>query len=191
MKTKYPTRKFKTNFDIERFAKSLIKNRGVQYLGSGAFAVVYGKNGRVWKIGKTKHHGNGYLAYVRQVLNNGGNNPYLPRIYDVTLFDYRGEGYYCVQMEHLIDSDNIPWGVKTKCLSKFKIECCDNLAYPSSYLRKVPKNSHEYKLGTLMRRLFRLVGSSRDTHDGNVMYRVTGNKRKRYQMVVTDPICIW
>lgn len=80
------------------FAHKIEHDRNFTPLGAGAFATVYGHREDptyAIKVGKTKT--DGYLAYLKMVMEDHEDNQFSPRIYWLRVFDTG----YIVKMERL------------------------------------------------------------------------------------------
>ncbi len=159
-------------------ARYLKARRGMQLLGAGAFARVYGRanHRRVVKIGETW---DSYLKYVKMI-GLQSDNPYFPRIHDVKINRHENRDYYVIEMEKLIKWGNVPKKVRDAALEKLGARDL----WDANYLRiKEAAGELEREAIKLLQKLW-YRGTSRDVHRGNVMFRKRG---RGYQLVFTDP----
>lgn len=158
--------------------RHLRANRGMQLLGRGAFARVYGRPNarRVVKIGETWDR---YLKFVKRV-GLRSDNPHFPKLHDVQINRHEGRDYYVIEMEKLIKWGNVPKDVRKQALAKFGVDNIYDLGYT-----RIPNITGEAAREAI--RTIRKVwytGGSRDMHRGNVMFRKKG---KGFQVVLIDP----
>lgn len=142
-----------------------------------------GSYAQVWDFGKGvvkyQSYGSGYIAYLRWMINNQ-NNPYIPRLYRVDLFQ-SDESICIVYMEKL----------KEICSSSegdYEIynRMANFILYDESAMIKAePKTNWRY-----LRHIRQFMNDNRgthswDIHDGNIMLR---RVRGKYRAVLTDPL---
>lgn len=108
------------NIDVEVPSRHLInwlRSQKLRRIGSGSYGEVYGRKGfkRVFKIGDIDEN-SAYLDFVFKVIKQRKQNPYLPRIHNVTFFRHKPNidndyaereicDYFLIEMERL---DKLP-----------------------------------------------------------------------------------
>lgn len=171
--------------DRDEYTAKLRKDRDMKYIGSGAFATVFGRNdyNRVVKVGHAcEGFDDPYLQFV-ELVGLKSRNIHFPRIYKVELFKgTEGEKFYAVEMERLV-----PYGkVRTAAAKKaFKqslgIPYIERMEEPDEMF---PSTRHGKRVQKVLKVLYRRDNNP-DMHDGNIMWRKKG---RGYQLVITDPV---
>lgn len=160
-----------------------LRDQGFRLAGSGAFASVYvnNKTKRAVKLGQKD---DGYIVFAQAVYelqnNRKRKNPYLPRIYNLTM---RSQ-WYMVEMEVLKPIRRTPYLKDARVLC----ECIERVLVGGSRPRDIA--GYVDKFGADVWELTALIGlvcndaaraPSVDLHDFNIMLRGK-------QLVVTDPV---
>lgn len=197
---------FSTRQEADRLKAAARK--GAKYLGSGAFATTYLKSGRNPHVVKIGSMGDAYIEYAKKVIQSKSKNPFLPKLYSLTLYKAIGENlpeieyneFYVVKMERLYDLED-----KHENNIGRIVDMMEQLLEYNYSVDKWMK-SNEYgsfsvpgvlevktvvnrKALTLLKDLRKIVMKALrngcgdwDIHDGNIMVRKNG------QLVLTDPI---
>lgn len=169
----------------------------IEYLDDGAFSSVYVHPThhdiavKVYSINESPNS-DPYIKYLKWIENNS-TNPYVPKIYDVRVFDgpteYDGEGHYAViHMERLYGKDmsHTAWRRYRdlqQLIFDFEVEAFDDTRY-GSWLRERTKTIKDKDLKKVLRQVAsysETYGAFIDLHRNNVMWR-------KNQPVIIDPI---
>lgn len=201
--------------------RSRLRNIGADELGSGSFGATFDtksekRQGQVTKVGRAgniqdrskivkKVEDDGYLAYLKAVFDSGSDNPYFPRIDDLTVRADKDTGAltYRANLQKLVPftsdkiygNDDLMESLYDDMFTehthfykdfgaaagiKFNI---DAMASSNNYTKiKDP----EMKEALLFIEKVRQSGNfTSDLHSGNMMWRITGT---RPQLVFSDPL---
>lgn len=161
-----------------KHARYLKADQGMQLIGRGAFASVYGRPNerRVVKIGETWDR---YLKFVKRI-GLHSDNPHFPKLHNVQINRHEGNDYYVIEMEKLIKWGNVPKDVRDRALAKFGVNNIYDLGY--TRLKNIVGEAARDAIRTIRKVWY--TGGSRDMHRGNVMFRKKG---KGFQLVLIDP----
>jgi len=200
----------KSNSDLGR---RLDRRSNIDKLGSGSFGSAYSINSnkrlnQVTKSGIARNMNysifkeltdDGYIAYIKAIVDSGLNNPYFPRIDDFKVYKKSNNQFtYVANIERLIplQSERIPREMASAMWEKMFLDepaeepSLEDIVYKMAYI-VAGKNTYLIKDKQLKQALGLIIGILRDSkfmndiYDKNIMMRITGNMP---QLVFTDPI---
>lgn len=179
---------FRVKGDAPSVARNMVFAQGATYVGSGAYANVYGneRRGVAYKIFRAKSN-NAYLNFLKELLKLNTPNRFLPRIYGVRLIknqkdDWGNSDTFVVAMEMLQELDNKHEGVVRiieELLESKSAKGNDDV------VRKVLGLRPTRELDTALNLITRANKGRKytlDIHSGNIMLRDNS------QVVITDPL---
>lgn len=198
-------------FSTQQEARELkaAARKGAKRLGSGAFATTYLKSGRTPHVIKIGSMGDAYIAYAKKVIQAKSKNPFLPKLYSLTLYKAKGENlpeieyeeFYVVKMERLYDLEDKHENSVGRIVDMMeqlleynhtvdkwmKSNDYGHISVPGVLEVRTVVNKRALKLLKDLRKVvmkaLRVSGHGDwDIHDGNIMVRKNG------QLVLTDPI---
>lgn len=194
----------------QAIAFSAAARKGARRLSSGAFATAYLKSGRKPMVIKIGRMGDAYIEYAKKVILSKSTNPFLPKLYSLTLYKaQKGENYdeleyhefYVVEMERLYELEE-----KHENNVGRIVDMMEQLVEYNYSVDRWLKNNDigsfcvpglldikvniDKKALILLKDLRKVVMKALraagcgdwDIHDGNIMVRKNG------QLVLTDPI---
>lgn len=175
----------RTTLSQRAFVRLLIEEN-YKLLGKGCYAKVFAipNSDRVLKVGLYLYEmrgrmDGGYLDYVKAIgLNNP--NPLFPNIYEVKLFNFGKETYFCIEMEKL---ERLKYAAPKKenytqlGINSWCVFDNNTLKYLQS------KNNFVLEAKKMLLKLYKDFYD--DIHSGNIMWRFKNNQ---YHMVITDPV---
>lgn len=199
----------------------IVRTKGVpdikgEPLGSGLFAKVYPgrKTNTVIKVARVDSPKDGYIEFIREVLNNP-HNPFFPRIYNAKLYlpEQSDDYYFVVEMEKLrpLMSDQLK-DAAPHILSQLHVDfekfiqetgllkkheqrsgldqrigsVLDKIFSNPQLLGKIRKHTNNEQLAEAISAYMRLLKNHQhDMHEENIMVRLTNVGP---QLVFTDPV---
>lgn len=162
---------------------------GLHRIGGGVYAQAFSNDATpfVVKIGQMADHG--YLSYLEVISELGIENPYLPRIIDVTFYKQKGAefeylNYYVVRMEKLVKGDfHYAWS--TEGGTVFEHQCRFIRVIADVGLPPWPIDPQMIEAVTIVHLAYERASTKKlpnyDLHCQNFLLR--GD-----QLVITDPI---
>ena len=175
--------------------KAHLRTLGYRRLNSGADAEVFISKDRnhVLKIGYV-HDNRAYIEYIKTSysLSGRGNNPWLPRIYDIRECK-PGDG---VSMRYVVITMERLYGIHGKGFAGVAQKLSDAVDSRSTYAmtisdKLVAKTQQPglYEAVTAIRTVMRDLDIHEcDLHTNNIMARPVSGGVRKYECVITDPV---
>ena len=197
------------------FIKEFMKRNRLRWIDGGAFSEVYSTDARtpryVYKICDEfdLNSIDGYMVYLKNVVLENQNNPFVPKIYGINTYEYVNEwGDICyraiIKMEWLQSYRCLTKHARREILNqKYGIDIggtdyfgddrwISNMHDSVVNSKRILKNfgnvstpSLLYILTEINRNIRRYKSIHADIHDGNIMWRRRG---QNHELVIVDPI---